>query len=208
MPRSNALNLPLLLLGMSLMVGCTQQPAPSASRAAAEPEAKAGAAPSAAADQMPNPEVAPAEAAHAQDPSAHHDHESRHGGTFFMALDNKHHLEGVLESPGVFRVYVYDARTRPLPPAILAQVEGKVIWGKQDGAPEIELTPSKDGTVLEAPAPGPVQFPLELTLLARFPGMPATARAEVFTFPFSHFTHAHAEPHPQPAASDDHGGHY
>src|ERR1700686_705280 len=42
----------------------------------------------------------------AAEKGAHMDHKSKHGGTFFMALDNKHHLEGILVPPGTFRVYL------------------------------------------------------------------------------------------------------
>ena len=119
-----------------------------------------------------------------------------------MALDNQHHLEGLLESPGVFRVFVYDDHTQPLGRAELEQTQATVIWGERDGAPEIDLKPSADGTVLEAKPPGPVRFPMTLTLLVRFPGVPATAKRELFTFPFSHYSHSHPEPlepHTRPA---------
>ena len=123
---------------------------------------------------------------------AHSDHDSKHGGTFFMALDNKHHLEGVLLPPGVFRIFVYDEYTRPLNAASLAKIRGKVIWGDSDGSPEVSLQEALHGSALEAKAPGTMRFPVVLTLLLHFPGMAASAKAELFTFPFSHYT-----PHPE-----------
>ena len=122
------------------------------------------------------------------DAEAHQDHNSKHGGVFFMTLDNKHHIEGLLESAGIFEVYLYDDHTKPVSRRELNQTQMTVIWGEQDGAPKIELKPRADGTAFEAHAPGTMLFPVTLTLLVRFPGSPILDKPELFTFPFKEFS--------------------
>jgi hypothetical protein len=124
----------------------------------------------------------------------HQDHNSHHGGVFFMALDKKHHLEGLLEKPGTFRVYFYDAYTHPLPFAQLKQVNAKVLWSDADNAPETALTISKDGKSLEASKPD-LKLPATLTLLVRFPGASPDSKPELFTFPFTKYSGSTTAPH-------------
>lgn len=128
----------------------------------------------------------------------HEDHEPRHGGIFFMAMNNHHHLEGVLEAPGIFRVYVYDSYTKPLSLHQMKQVSGKVLLGESESAPEIPLTLSRDGETLEAVLDRRTKLPVTLTLLLRFPGMVRDARPELFTFPFREFSKPATAPGPVP----------
>jgi hypothetical protein len=76
----------------------------------------------------------------------HGNHNPQHGGQFFMAPDNTHHLEGTLPSPQLFRVYLYDDYARPLPADRLKNVSGHVDIGGRS----IPLTPVTTNSSLEA----------------------------------------------------------
>ena len=57
--------------------------------------------------------------------AAHMDHSPLHGGQFFMAANQYHHLEGTLPQEGVFRLFFYDDFKRPVDPRNFA---GSVIF--------------------------------------------------------------------------------
>lgn len=85
----------------------------------------------------------------------HGDHNPRHGGQFFMAPDNWHHLEGTYPAAGVFRVYLYDDFTRPLPRRLLKDAHGRAFVSDTsgrpaDGDPGVPLRVARDGRALEA----------------------------------------------------------
>ena len=124
----------------------------------------------------------------AQEQGAHMDHKAKHGGTFFMSLDNKHHLEGVLLPPGTFRVYLYDDHTRPLKAEETKQASGTVQIGDSEDAPKINLGPGKKKEALEVSLGDAVKFPVTLTLLLHLPGMAPDAKPELFNFKFTQFT--------------------
>src|SRR5581483_10790528 len=76
----------------------------------------------------------------------HGNHNPQHGGQFFMAPDNWHHLEGTYPSAGLFRVFFYDDYTKPLPRAQQKDVSGEVVVNGKS----FPLTPAANGRYLEA----------------------------------------------------------
>jgi hypothetical protein len=132
----------------------------------------------------------------------HGNHNPRHGGQFFMAPDNWHHLEGTHPAERVFRLYVYDDYARPLPEAELRAVIGRVVTEEQyDPATRqstdlraFPLRPSRDGTHLEARIDA-VRLPIDLAAKIR---LKAGAPEYRFDFTFAGLTREPASPAPAP----------
>jgi hypothetical protein len=110
----------------------------------------------------------------------HGDHNPRHGGSFFMADDSWHHLEGTYPRGGPFRVFFYDDYTRPMPvkgfsgSAVLLDANEK----------ELDSFPLKSGRVtnaLETPIKG-AALPLKVKLKVRFD---AEGKERTFDFAFA-----------------------
>ena len=111
---------------------------------------------------------------------AHGNHNPQHGGSFFMAPDNWHHLEGAYFPPGVFRLYLYDDFTRPLSVAQVRATKARVILpvaGK-------EFSLARNGRFLEAKV-GKLAFPAALQAKVRFR---ADAPEHHFDFTFEKYS--------------------
>jgi Heavy metal binding domain len=95
-------------------------------------------------------------------PRPHGNHNPQHGGGFFMAPDNWHHLEGAYYSTGTFRLYLYDDFTRPLPLADVRAAKARLIL--KDGK-DIPLV--RNGRFLEAKV-GTLPLPLSVQTKVKF----------------------------------------
>jgi len=100
------------------------------------------------------------------DSRAHMDHRPKHGGTFFMAADNKHHLEGVLTDDRRFRVYIYDEFTQPLA-ADGFTARAELSTPGRDTVQRVILKPNANADFLEVQTP-PDLHPISIKLFVDF----------------------------------------
>ena len=118
----------------------------------------------------------------------HGNHNPQHGGQFFMAPDNFHHLEGAYPGTRIFRLYLYDDYARPLPADKRKPVTARVVTGERfDTATRTtkELTAFplvwRSSRYLEARIDGKA-FPAEMSAKVKFKSDAPEYRFD-FTFP-------------------------
>jgi hypothetical protein len=154
----------------------------------------------------------------------HGNHNPQHGGQFFMAPDNWHHIEGTYPRDRVFRLYLYDDYARPLSAADMRRVQARVVTRETyDPATRrtteisaFALRLSRDGAYLEArvdraampaemtakvrlkPDAPEYRFDFTFPALTKEPAAPAVARAA--TPPRPAAAKASAAPAPAPVA--------
>ena len=115
-------------------------------------------------------------------PRPHGNHNPQHGGQFFMAPDNWHHLEGVHPSARIFRLYVYDDYGRALAAATFKDITARVVTKeifdpatrKTTELSAFALKPVRNRPYLEARI-DPSTLPAEMTAKVRFSGDAARA---------------------------------
>jgi len=104
----------------------------------------------------------------------HGNHNPQHGGQFFMAPDNWHHLEGALPRPGLVRIYLYDDYSKPLPLDQAKRVQARIVTKETvdpvtKAAKEIAspLVLTRDGRFLEARVDNRT-FPAQMSAKVKF----------------------------------------
>jgi Heavy metal binding domain len=136
---------------------------------------------------------------------AHGNHNPQHGGQFFMAPDNWHHLEGVHPAARVFRLYLYDDYGRPLAAAKVKDVQARVVT-KETFDPATRKTTELSAFGLKAPRNRPYlearidpsTLPAEMTAKVKFGGDQPEYR---FDFTFASFSKEPAAPTVRPSAT-------
>jgi hypothetical protein len=136
----------------------------------------------------------------------HGNHNPKHGGQFFMAPDNWHHLEGAHPTARTFRLYLYDDFARPLPAAALKEVEARVVT-KETFDPATRTTTelsafalkvARNRDYMEARV-DPVTLPAEMTAKVRFS---RGAEEYRFDFTFDGLTKEPAAPASRPRSTE------
>ena len=100
-------------------------------------------------------------------PRPHGNHNPQHGGQFFMAADNWHHLEGTYLPTGVFRMHLYDDYTKPLPLAQVRTISGAVVVKDQRTGEEKTIPLTRSGQYLQGTV-GKLPFPAVMYAKVKF----------------------------------------
>jgi len=122
-------------------------------------------------------------------PRPHGDHNPKHGGLFFMAPDNWHHLEGTYPAAGRFRLYVCDDYSKPLAAAQARKIRARVVTKEEfdsttHATRELATAPlvlSPSGAFLEARIE-PLALPAEMSAKVSFGPGDKESRFD-FSFP-------------------------
>ncbi len=124
---------------------------------------------------------------------AHGNHNPQHGGLFFMASDNTHHLEGAYLSTGTFRMYFYDEFTKPQTLANVKSYKATLMVKDPKTGRETPYSLVRSGRYLQASI-GKLPLPAEMYALVKFAPASKDNRFD-FTFPaYSKEPHALSGP--------------
>jgi hypothetical protein len=112
---------------------------------------------------------------------AHGNHNPQHGGLFFMASDNTHHLEGAYLATGTFRMYFYDEFTKPQKIAEVRNYKATLMVKDAKTGKETPYSLVRSGASMQASI-GKQPLPAEMYALVKFAPGGKDNRFD-FTFP-------------------------
>ena len=144
-----------------------------------------------------------------QDVESHMDHNAKHGGVFFMAPDQHHHLEGTISDEHEFRIYFYNEFTKAIPVGKFT-AEGKAwtqkskVW--MDGADYAKTLVFRHGpgsAYLIARVDSSIRFPVGVNVRIDFQD---GKKPSGFDFEFAKPSEEHDEEHEE-HGSKRRGGH-
>jgi hypothetical protein len=125
---------------------------------------------------------------------AHGNHNPQHGGLFFMASDNTHHLEGAYLPSGVFRMYFYDEFTKPQKLADMKDVKATLMVKDSRTDKDTTFSLVRSGRSLQATI-GKLPLPAEMYAKVKFT---PDGKDNRFDFTFAAYS---KEPHAIPMAT-------
>ena len=83
---------------------------------------------------------------------AHEIHEGQYGGTFFMAPNKTHHVEGIFSKDCGFRLVLFNAMTQPINVDRFGAFVKYIPEDEDEPEAYRILSPSHDGSVLQVPS--------------------------------------------------------
>ncbi|MGH9140880.1 MAG: heavy metal-binding domain-containing protein [Vicinamibacterales bacterium] len=125
---------------------------------------------------------------------AHGNHNPQHGGLFFMAADNTHHLEGAYLPSGMFRMYFYDEFTKPQKLAAVKAYKATLNVKDPQTGKDTAYSLVRSGTYLQAQI-GKRALPAEMYATVTFA---PSGKGNRFDFAFPAYS---KEPHATAAAT-------
>lgn len=128
----------------------------------------------------PNPGKCPQCGMALQEVKSHLDHDAKHGGVFFMAPDQKHHLEGTMSDKGEFHIHFYDEYTKPIS-AEKFTAEGTVRAKGSDKEAPLKMTLEPNKARLRGTVAPSIKFPLSIKVFIDFKD---GQQPQVFDFDF------------------------
>ena len=101
---------------------------------------------------------------------AHEIHDGQYGGTFFMAPNKTHHIEGIYSKNCGFRLVLFNAMTQPINVDRFGAFVKYIPEDEDEPEAYRILSPSHDGSVLQVSSNPEIKGEFDVELYVRFPG--------------------------------------